>query len=78
MSFDAAMLCCHAASLQLRVVGGGVGHCICEMKVEEKHQNRGATLHGGVTAMLVDYVSTLALLSTERAKFGVSVDLSVS
>ena len=48
------------------------------MKVKEDHQNAGGTLHGGVTATLVDMVSTWALMTTGREVPGVSVDLSVS
>lgn len=36
------------------------------------------TLHGGMTAAIVDSISTVALVSTEPHKPGVSVDLSVS
>lgn len=48
------------------------------MKVEEEHTNRGGTLHGGLTATLVDVVSTAALLYTERAVPGVSVDMNIT
>ncbi len=61
----------------LRVVSGGAGRVVCEMTVSEEHQNRVGTLHGGMTASLVDSVSTLALMST-GAPPGVSVELSVS
>lgn len=60
------------------MVSGGNGHCVCEMTVEDRHKNRGGTMHGGATALLVDTVSTAALLTSERATPGVSVDLSVS
>ncbi|XP_011419355.3 acyl-coenzyme A thioesterase 13-like [Crassostrea angulata] len=62
----------------VRVVGGGDGKCTCEMTVMEEHQNAGGTLHGGVTATLVDAISTWALMTTPREVPGVSVDLSVS
>ncbi len=58
-------------------MSGGAGKLVCEMKVEEEHQNRGGSLHGGMTATLVDAVSTLALMSN-GAPPGVSVDLNVS
>ncbi|XP_013793379.1 acyl-coenzyme A thioesterase 13-like [Limulus polyphemus] len=61
----------------LNVVSSGGGKCLCEMKVEENHQNRGGTLHGGVTATLVDVVSTLNLIG-EKEVAGVSVDLNVT
>ena len=46
--------------------------------MEEEHQNAGGTLHGGLTATLVDSLTTLALLSMENGRPGVSIDLSVS
>ena len=63
---------------QVRVISGGNGRCVCEMTVEEEHQNRGGTLHGGLTATLVDQISTTALLTNENTGPGVSVELSVS
>lgn len=64
--------------LKVKVVGGGGGSCRCEMRVEESHQNRSGTLHGGLTCTLVDAVSTWALMGTDEPVAGVSVDLSVS
>ncbi|KAK7043276.1 Acyl-coenzyme A thioesterase 13, partial [Halocaridina rubra] len=63
---------------KLRVVAAGDGKCVAEMTVDEDHQNRGGTLHGGLTATLVDVVSTLALMTTDRGTPGVSVDMNVS
>ncbi|KAL5015844.1 hypothetical protein ScPMuIL_005433 [Solemya velum] len=63
---------------KIRVLSGGNGSCVCELTLTEEHQNRGGTLHGGLTATLVDAVSTWALLTTDRGQPGVSVDLSVS
>lgn len=59
-------------------IEGGNGRCVCEMTVEEEHENLGGTLHGGLTATLVDAISTAALLTHERGHPGVSVDLNVS
>ena len=64
--------------LQVKVLSAGDGKLLCEMKVDESQQNRGGTLHGGVTATLVDTLSTTALMTTGVGKPGVSVDLSVS
>ena len=60
------------------MISGGGGKCLVEMTIEEEHQNRGGALHGGVTATLVDSISTLALMTTGKGVPGVSVDLSVS
>lgn len=51
---------------------------ICEMKVEEQHANKMGTLHGGLTATLIDSISTVALLCSERGLPGVSVDMNVT
>lgn len=51
---------------------------ICEMKVEEQHTNKFGTLHGGLTATLVDSISTIALMCTERGAPGVSVDMNIT
>jgi len=60
------------------IISGGNGKCVAEMKVEEQHTNKGGTLHGGLSASLVDMVSTLALLTHERQAPGVSVNIGVS
>ncbi|XP_072880133.1 acyl-coenzyme A thioesterase 13 isoform X2 [Hemitrygon akajei] len=64
--------------IYMAVVTTSPGKIVCEMKVEEEHVNRAGNLHGGVTATLVDVVSTTALLSTERALPGVSVDMNIT
>ncbi|EHB09598.1 Acyl-coenzyme A thioesterase 13 [Heterocephalus glaber] len=48
------------------------------MKVEEEHTNKQGTLHGGFTATLIDSISTMALLFTERGVPGVSVDMNIT
>ncbi|KAM4704871.1 acyl-coenzyme A thioesterase 13 [Rhinophrynus dorsalis] len=60
------------------VVSASPGKVVCEMKVEEEHTNRLGTMHGGLTATLVDMVSTAALLNTERGIPGVSVDMNIT
>ncbi|KAJ8402993.1 hypothetical protein AAFF_G00359090 [Aldrovandia affinis] len=63
---------------KVNVVSASPGKVVCEMKVEEEHTNRGGTLHGGLTATLVDVISTAALLYTERGAPGVSVDMNIT
>lgn len=65
-------------ALQVNIVSASPGKVVCEMKVEEEHTNRGGTLHGGLTATLVDVVSTVALMCTERGAPGVSVDMNIT
>ncbi|XP_065182753.1 acyl-coenzyme A thioesterase 13-like [Sycon ciliatum] len=52
--------------------------CTCEMTVEEEHANKHGTLHGGMASTLVDTVSTVAIMASDRSAAGVSTDLSVS
>ncbi|XP_043921686.1 acyl-coenzyme A thioesterase 13-like [Protopterus annectens] len=62
---------------KLQLVSAIPGKMVCEMKVEEEHINVHGTLHGGVTATLVDFVSTTALINTERGAPGVTVDMNI-
>lgn len=62
----------------MRVVKVGDGSVVCEVEVEERLQNAYKTLHGGAIATLVDIAGTIALLSLDPTKAGVSVDLNVS
>ncbi|XP_074061799.1 acyl-coenzyme A thioesterase 13 [Macrotis lagotis] len=63
---------------KLSILSTSPGKVVCEMKVEEQHTNQKGTLHGGLTATLVDAVSTLALMNTERGRTGVSVDMNIT
>ncbi|NWS44810.1 ACO13 thioesterase, partial [Probosciger aterrimus] len=63
---------------KMKLLSATPGKIVCEMKVEEEHTNKNGTLHGGMTATLVDVVSTAALLYTERAAPGVSVDMNIT
>jgi len=61
----------------VKIVGGGGGCCRAELVVEPEHQNRMGTLHGGLTATLVDTLSTVALVTHKVGVPGVTVDLHV-
>ncbi|XP_036907279.1 acyl-coenzyme A thioesterase 13 [Sturnira hondurensis] len=63
---------------KVSLVSAAPGKVTCELRVEEEHTNQYGTLHGGLTATLVDSVSTLAILCTERALPGVSVDMNIT
>ncbi|KAJ9586070.1 hypothetical protein L9F63_020267 [Diploptera punctata] len=63
---------------KVRIISGGNGRCSAELKVEPEHQNRMGTLHGGLTATLVDTLSTVALVTHEVGVPGVTVDLHIS
>lgn len=62
----------------MQVTAASPGKVVCEMTLDESHLNRRGTMHGGLTATLVDNVSTLALMTEENGAPGVSVDLNVS
>lgn len=47
------------------------------MTVDESHLNGGGTLHGGLTATIVDGISTAAIMTAESHP-GVSVDMNIS
>ncbi|KAG5842569.1 hypothetical protein ANANG_G00179020 [Anguilla anguilla] len=63
---------------KVNILSASPGKVVCEMKVEEEHTNRAGTLHGGLTATLVDVISTTALMYTERGLPGVSVDMNIT
>ncbi|XP_006198738.3 acyl-coenzyme A thioesterase 13 [Vicugna pacos] len=63
---------------KVNLVSAVPGKMICEMKVEEQHTNKMGTLHGGMTATLVDCISTFALICSERGVPGVSVDMNIT
>lgn len=54
------------------------GKVVCAMQVGEEHTNRMGTLHGGMTATLVDVISTLAIMYSEKGVPGVSVDMNIT
>ncbi|XP_058474780.1 acyl-coenzyme A thioesterase 13 [Solea solea] len=60
------------------VVSASPGKVVCEMRVEEEHTNHGGTLHGGLTATLVDVISTVAIMYSDRGAPGVSVDMNIT
>ncbi|KAK7899069.1 hypothetical protein WMY93_019922 [Mugilogobius chulae] len=63
---------------KVEVLSASPGKVVCEMQVADEHINRGGTLHGGMTATLVDVISTLAIMHSERNLPGVSVDMNIT
>lgn len=63
---------------KVNVVSASPGKVVCEMRVEEEHTNRFGTLHGGMTATLVDVISTAAIMYSDRGLPGVSVDMNIT
>jgi acyl-coenzyme A thioesterase 13 len=64
--------------MQVQLVSGGDGWCRAEMVVAPEHENKLGTLHGGLTATLVDTISSIALGTRTAGVLGVTVDLHVS
>lgn len=54
------------------------GKVCCTIKAEPTLLNNFGKLHGGCTCLLVDVIGTMALLTTNPLKPGVSVDLNVN
>ncbi|XP_028317463.1 acyl-coenzyme A thioesterase 13 [Gouania willdenowi] len=63
---------------KVELVSACPGKVVCGLRVEEEHTNRGGTLHGGLTATLVDVISTMAIMYSERGAPGVSVDMNIT
>ncbi|XP_048057274.1 acyl-coenzyme A thioesterase 13 [Megalobrama amblycephala] len=63
---------------KVEILSASPGKVVCEMKVEEEHTNRVGNLHGGLTATLVDMISTTAIMYSERGAPGVSVDMNIT
>lgn len=63
--------------LQVKITNGGAGRCVGEFIVSAEHLNRLGSLHGGLTATILDNVTTYALMS-KGSHPGVTSSLSVS
>ncbi|XP_017842435.1 acyl-coenzyme A thioesterase 13 isoform X2 [Drosophila busckii] len=61
----------------VKITNGGDGRCVGEFTVGPEHLNRGGTLHGGLTATILDNVTTYALMS-KSSHPGVSSSLNVN
>ena len=62
--------------LQIKRIGDG--EVECEIAVDEHLTNAYGTLHGGAVSTLVDIVGTLALLSRDPTRAGVSVEINTT
>jgi acyl-coenzyme A thioesterase 13 len=73
---NAQKTCSKKFFLQVNILSVGEGKCTAELKVEESHTNPMGGLHGGMSATLLDCISTYALMS-KLGKPGVSVDIHI-
>ena len=62
---------------QLDIVDSSRGRVLFELIVDQEHLNRGGTMHGGLTATLVDETTTMAIMMAEKPP-GVTVDMSIT
>lgn len=60
----------------MSLVSASAGNVTYKMEVSEDHLNPNKTLHGGLTATVIDHVSTMAIISSDSPP-GVSVDMSI-
>ena len=61
----------------MHVVSAEAGRCSCELKLSDEHLNSKNTLHGGLTATLIDAVSSMAVATTHKAP-GFTTDLNIT
>lgn len=61
-----------------RVLSIEEGKVVCEMTVTEKVSNTYKTLHGGAIATIIDVVGTMAIMTEDCTRAGVSVDMNIT
>jgi len=71
--FDA---CLERAGMHCLAIGGG--HVVCDLTVNDELSNNYGALHGGAISTIVDVVGTLALLSKDPSRAGVSIEMNQS
>lgn len=64
--------------LQVQITAASPGKIVCEKTIGESDLNAMGAIHGGVTASLVDQITTLSILTVEGRNPGSSVDLNVT
>lgn len=61
------------------ITSASKGHVLARLPLSENHMNSGKSLHGSVTATIVDWMGGMAISSFDlRDKSGVSVDIHVT
>jgi acyl-coenzyme A thioesterase 13 len=60
----------------MHCVAIGDGDVVCDLTVTEELANNYNTLHGGATSTIVDVVGTMALLSKDPTRAGVSIEMN--
>lgn len=63
----------------VRVTQASKGHVLCRLVLSQNHMNSGKSLHGSVSATIVDWAGGMAVATWDlREKTGVSVDIHVT
>lgn len=63
----------------VRIVGASKGHVVARLPLSENHMNSMGSIHGSVTATIIDWMGGMAISSWDlRTKSGVSVDIHVT
>jgi len=65
--------------LDVRVASASKGHVVCRLALGAQHMNSSGSLHGAVSATIVDWMGGMAIATHDlRDKTGASVDIHVT
>ena len=67
-------VCLERAAMSCVAIGDG--DVVCDLTVSEALANNFGTLHGGAISTIVDVVGTMALLSKDPTRAGVSIEMN--
>ncbi|KAI9762558.1 MAG: hypothetical protein M4579_000361 [Chaenotheca gracillima] len=62
----------------ISIISASEGEVKARLRVEKIHVNSKKTLHGTVSACLIDWIGSLAIASRGREKTGLSTDIHIS
>ncbi|KAF2862970.1 Thioesterase/thiol ester dehydrase-isomerase [Piedraia hortae CBS 480.64] len=63
----------------VKITGASKGHVVARLPLSENHMNSMGSIHGSVTATIVDWMGGVAIASYDlRTKTGVSLDIHVT
>jgi acyl-coenzyme A thioesterase 13 len=63
----------------VQIVDASKGHVVARLKLTQDHMNHGQSLHGSVSATIVDWMGGMAVSTYDlRSTTGVSVDIHVT
>lgn len=69
----------HFLLTPVQIRSASKGQFIARLPLSEQHMNRNGSLHGSVSATLVDWAGGMAIATTDfRRKTGVSIDIHVT